>query len=217
MEEGRKEGRKDVPYLRIQFTQNLCCDDDDVHNLFERFPGSIPLEHGWGSRAYTTSSTVAKGIIIHHNSKSCSNYLWRCDLERSIIILSLLPWNTECFPCSKERLIVWGVSFLHKAGRQARDNKLSLSSAKWEAKALRVCTCGCIPGYKGDLTNPNSFRTLIWGCKHYMLSPNLVVETCWGEGLERLPEILDAREATSPPSSFEISNEILRPEDVLLL
>jgi hypothetical protein len=143
--------------------------------------------------------------------------LWRCDLERSIIILSLLPWNTECFPCSKERLIVWGVSFLHKAGRQARDNKLSLSSAKWEAKALRVCTCGCIPGYKGDLTNPNSFRTLIWGCKHYMLSPNLVVETCWGEGLERLPEILDAREATSPPSSFEISNEILRPEDVLLL
>jgi hypothetical protein len=38
-----------------------------------------------------------------------------------------------------------------------------------------------------------------------MLSPNLVVETCWGEGLERLPEILDAREAMSPPSSFEIS------------
>jgi hypothetical protein len=62
-------------FLRIQFTQNLCCDDDDVHNLFERFPGSIPLEHGGGSRAYTTSSTVAKGIIIHHNSKSCSNYL----------------------------------------------------------------------------------------------------------------------------------------------
>lgn len=113
-------GRKDVPYLRIQFTQNLCCDDDDyVHNLFQRFPGSIPREHGGGSRDYTTSSTVAKGIIIHHNSKSCSNYLWRCDLERSIVILLLLPWNTECFPCNKERLIVWGVSFLHKAGRQA--------------------------------------------------------------------------------------------------